>query len=90
MATFLSILFFIALGAGAGLLVTRRYKESSLLANILAGIAGSLTISWLASLLGLGAGFAALSVWGVLFGAAGGCLIPLLICKIQQKATSTS
>lgn len=86
MITFWSILTFVLLGTAGGFLLTRRYRSASLLACIIAGILGSLSLSWLASLAGLGKGYAAFSPWGVLFGVAGAFLFPLAVCIIQKKA----
>lgn len=94
MTTFLSVLVFIAIGAGGGYLMARQYSETSLLANVMVGIGGSLVLSWLMKLIGVGLGFTAFSFWGIVFGIAGALLAPWLYCLIvgknQEKAASKS
>lgn len=82
---FWSVLVFILLGVGGGFLLTRRYNETSLLTNILLGIAGSLVLSWLMKLIGVGMGFTAFSFWGIVFGIIGALLAPFIYCTVASK-----
>ena len=85
MKTFIAILVFILIGAAGGLLLSKKYKASSVLGNIIAGISGALLLSWLCGLLGIGSGLAALSLLGILCSIIGALLFPFIICFIQQK-----
>lgn len=89
MKTFISILIFIMIGVGGGLLLSHLYKTSSILANIIGGISGSLGVSWLASRLGVGGGFSSLTLPGLLFGVAGALLTPLIVCLIHHRSKDT-
>lgn len=89
MTTFLSILVFAAIGLLVGFLATRLFNGISMMVSVLLGLLGSFGISWLAKLLGLGTGFLSLSVWGVVMGIVGACLIVAiygLIARRSQRA----
>lgn len=87
MSTFLSVLIFVAIGALIGVLFSRLFEGTSLVVGILLGLAGSFGFSWLASLLGLGSGFLTISVWGVVFGVVGACLLTVIYGFIAQRAS---
>lgn len=86
MSTFWSVLLFMVLGALIGYLGTLMFKGVSLVVSIILGLVGSLGISWVAKLLGLGAGFVSFSVWGVVFGILGACLAVGIYGLIARKS----
>lgn len=88
MSTFLSILVFAAIGALVGFLGTRLFKGASLLISIILGLVGSFGISWVCKLLGLGAGFLSLSVWGVVMGVVGACLAVAIYGLIARRTAT--
>lgn len=92
MSTFLWVLLFIAIGALIGFLGTRLFRGMSLAISLLLGVVGSLGISWVGKLLGLGAGFTAFSWWGLIFGIVGAFLVVaiygLIAQRAEQRATS--
>lgn len=90
MSTFLWVLLFIAIGALVGFLGTRLFDGMSLLVSLLLGVVGSLGVSWIGKLLGLGAGFTAFSWWGLVFAIAGACLVVAVYGFVAQRAEQRS
>lgn len=90
MAAFFSVLLFIAIGTLAGILGARFFKGTSLVFNIILGLIGSLGFSWLGGWLGLGAGFFALSVWGLIFGTLGACLTVIVYGCLSKRYASAA
>lgn len=92
MTTFLWVLLFIAIGALIGYLGSRLFTGASLVVSLLLGVIGSLGISWVGKLLGLGAGFTAFSWWGLILAIAGAALATAIYGFIarrsENKATS--
>lgn len=74
MSTFVCILIFAAVGLLIGFLGSRLFGGTSLLLNLLLGLVGSFGVSWVASLLKVGAGFMTFSWWGLVMGILGACL----------------
>lgn len=74
MSTFLTILMFVAIGALIGFLGAKLFQNTSLILTIILGLLGSFGASWVANLLGLGAGVLSFSIWGLVFGVLGACL----------------
>lgn len=85
MKTILSLLVFLLIGSVAGVAFHKKY-DTSLLLNVILGIVGSLGVSWLVGLLGLGSGFMALSLWGIVFGIVGAVLLPLIYGLMQNRS----
>lgn len=75
MATILCILVFAIIGAAIGFAGTLLSDQGNKVLSIILGVVGSLGVSWIASLLGLGAGFLAFSLWGIIFGVLGACIL---------------
>lgn len=90
MTAFFSVLLFIAIGALAGILGARFFKGTSLVFDIILGLVGSLGFSWLTGWLGFGTGFFALSLWGVIFGIFGACLIVAIYGCLNKRYASAS
>lgn len=85
MTTLVCVLIFIAVGALVGFLGSRLFKGSSLIIDMLLGLVGSFGFSWLASLLGLGTGFVSFSVWGLIIGILGACLLVAIYGLISRR-----
>lgn len=85
MTTILCVLVFIAMGAAIGFAGNMMSEKSNRVVSIVLGVAGSLGISWIASLLGLGAGFLAFSVWGIVFGILGACVLVGIYTVISKR-----
>lgn len=85
MTMFLSILAFLAIGALVGFLGTRLFEGASMIVSILLGILGSFGASWISKLLGLGTGFLSFSLWGVVFGILGACLLVAIYGLIARR-----
>lgn len=80
-----AILAFTAIGALIGFLANRfLFQTTSLVINILLGVAGSLGASWGMSLLGYGTGILSFSLWGILFGVLGACLLVAIYGLISR------
>lgn len=75
MTTFLAILVFAVIGVAVGFLGSLVSDKLNRVTSIILGVVGSLGISWLASLIGVGAGFMAFSLWGIVFGIVGACAV---------------
>jgi len=84
--TILSVTTFILIGALIGFLANRfLYENSSMLIDVILGIVGSLGFSWGATLFGLGKGFLAFSVWGVVLAILGAILLVWIYCFINER-----
>lgn len=90
MTTLLSILAFLAIGALVGFLGARLFEGISMIASVLLGVVGSFGASWIAKLLGLGTGFLSFSLWGVVFGIIGACLLVAIYGFIARKRHVTA
>lgn len=88
MSTFVCVLLFAAVGLLVGFLGSRLFKGASPLLSILLGLVGSFGISWLVSLLGLGAGFLSFSWWGLIMGIVGACLVVAIYGLIAKKSAT--
>lgn len=85
MTLFLVILAFVAIGALIGFLGTRMFEGANLWISIVVGLVGSFGASWLAKILGLGTGFMSFSMWGVVFGILGACLLVAVYGFIARR-----
>lgn len=89
MSMLLPILAFLAIGGLVGFLGTRLFEGTSMAVSLLLGVLGSFGASWIAKLLGLGAGFLAFSLWGVVFGIIGACLLVAIYGLIARRRVTT-
>lgn len=71
----LYVVAFIAIGAIIGFAGSRLFEGSNPVISILLGLVGSLGLSWVASLLGIGGGFLSLTLWGIVAAIIGACLL---------------
>lgn len=81
----LYVVAFVAIGAVIGFLGSRLFEGSNPVISILLGLVGSLGLSWVASLLGLGGGFLALTLWGIVTAIIGACLLVGLYGIINKR-----
>ena len=86
MTTFLWVLLFIAIGALVGFLGTRLFRGMSLVISLLLGVVGSIGVSWIGKLLGVGLGFMAFSWWGIILSILGACLTVGIYGFIAQRS----
>lgn len=73
--TILSVLAFLVIGAVIGYVACYFFDRSSIPLSILLGMIGSVGLSWCAKLLGVGAGILSFSLWGIVAGILGACLL---------------
>lgn len=85
MTAILAVLVFIAIGAAIGFVGSLLSDSSNRMISIVVGVAGSLAISWIASLLGLGAGFLAFSLWGIILGILGAAAAVGIYVAISRR-----
>lgn len=85
MTTFLCILVFIAIGAAVGFVGSMISEKANRMVSIVLGLAGSLGISWIVSLFGLGAGFVSFSLWGIIAGIVGACLLVGIYAAVSKR-----
>lgn len=88
MSTFVCVLIFAAVGLIIGFLGSRLFAGASLLISLLLGLVGSFGVSWLASLLNLGAGFLHFSWWGLIMGIVGACLAVAIYGFIARRTVT--
>lgn len=88
MMTILSILAFLAIGVLIGFLGTKLFEGSNPILSMVLGAVGSFAASWCAELLGLGTGILTISLWGVVFGILGACLLVAVYGFIAHRRTT--
>ena len=81
----LYIAAFVAIGVVIGFLGSRLFEGSSPVISILMGLVGSLGLSWLGSLFGLGGGFLSFTLWGLVIAILGACLLTGIYGFISKR-----
>lgn len=84
----LCLITFVLFGTAGGVIFQIMHNKTSMLFNIMLGILGSLGLSRLGLIIGIGRGFLSFSFSGLLLGIAGSILLPLLYCRLASKKAS--
>lgn len=85
MMAIVSVAVFLVIGIAIGFAGSMLFPQSNKLLSILLGAVGSIGLSWVAKLLGFGAGFLSFSLWGIIAAIVGACLLTAIYGVIAKR-----